>query len=64
MDKRAVDAQIALLCVTNLSLKTLRIRNHPISNANQTSRSVSRSGLTAPKVLPPARRPRAISTWN
>ena len=64
MDKRAVDVQIASLCVINLSLKILRMRRHLTLNANQMSRLVSRSDLTAPRALPRARRQKAILIWN
>ena len=63
-DKRAVDAPIALSCVKNLSLKKLRTKCHLTLNAKLMIRLTSRSGLTAPRVLPLARRQKAILIWN
>ena len=61
--KRAVDAQIALFCAKNLSLKKLR-KCHLTLNAKLMIRLTSRSGLTAPRVPPLARRQKAILIWN
>ena len=62
MGKRAVGAQIALLCVINLSLKKSKMRCHLTSNANPNPmlKMALRSGLTAPKVLLQARKLKVI----